>query len=121
MSCADEAGIGRSGGGAPAFTADEASIGALSARANALDENAIFECAAVVRMALNMSILFCDRFVTVPPAAIDLAFPEGFDGVGWGSELGGSSMVLRLLLEKSSTDESTIGQTNPVRGVKSGR
>lgn len=80
---------------------------------NALDVKDIFECAAVARMALKRSKLFCCLFcpggglLTLTLAPVSEASPESAC----------SSSEARFLLTSSEIDVSTIGHTKPVLGI----
>jgi hypothetical protein len=80
------------------------------------DGNDVLECAAVVRIALIKSILFC-VFLGAAPCTLALVgllcFPDRLAR----SCSGEGSSPTRLLLGSSANAGSSIGHTNPVRGV----
>jgi hypothetical protein len=97
------------------------SAATVSAGGSALEVNEIFECAAVVRMALRRRRLFCGRLEGVD-GVITLALVPASEEDGRSSAaVDGASLAPRFLCVISSEELSTIGQMNPVRGVKSGR
>lgn len=82
-----------------------------------LEAKAMLECAAVARIALSRSILFCCLLGPSDPL-VRLRFAMGgSDSSRWLGAAGSSSSALRFLLAFSEMEGSTIGQTNPVRGV----
>jgi hypothetical protein len=79
-----------------------------------------------VRMALNRSMLFCVRLGLAAVAAVVLRFAllVGASDASSSGCVGGSSLVprvRRLSSVEETVVESTMGQTKPVREVKSGR
>jgi len=78
---------------------------------NALEVKDIFECAAVARIALKRSRLFCCLFC--PAGGLLTLAPE----LGASPESAFSSSEVRFLLTPSEIDVSTIGHTKPVLGM----